>query len=159
MLLRVVAIRHAKPQIEGFADEAFRRLSQEGIGVQHKMSQYLKGRAIVPSLIYASPLVRARETAEIISSHFDNVPIISLDALGYDFDSKIILSLLPDPIENKTIYLVGHNPTLGEFVNQLVGEIVLPTGLSKSSAAVVDFRAAPVFGAGVFTGYYTPDSV
>ncbi len=159
MLLRIVAIRHAKPKSEGYADETLRPLSEEGISIQNKMTQHLKGLAIAPHIIYSSPLIRARETAQIISSHFDDLPVISIDALGYDFDSEQILSKMPEPVENKTVFLVGHTPTLGEFVNRLVGEIVIPTGLSKSGAAIVDFRSTPTPGTGEFVGYYTPQSI
>jgi phosphohistidine phosphatase len=159
MLLRVVAVRHAKPQSEGYADETLRPLSEEGISIQNRVTQHLKELDITPNIILSSPLIRAQETAHIISGYFDNVPIITVNALGYDFDSNLILSHFPHPKENQTVYLVGHTPTLGDFVNRLVGEIVIPTGLSKSSAAIVDFREAPKFGSGEFVGYYTPQSL
>lgn len=158
MLLRVVAIRHAKPKSEGFADEKLRTLSEEGISMQRIVTQHLEALGIRPDIIFSSPLIRAMQTAQIISEHFNDTPIVTIDALGYDFDSEKILDVLPEISKNKTAFLVGHTPTLGDMVNDLVGEVVLPAGLSKSGAAVIDFRATPEFGNGEFSGYYTPQS-
>lgn len=156
MLLRIVVVRHAKPYSEGYADETLRSLSPEGVFLQEKMTLHLKALGIIPDIIFSSPIVRAQETAYLIRQIFGDVEVVTLDALGYDFDEEEILSHLPDPSENQTVYLVGHAPTLEGFASRLVGESILPRGLPTSGALIVDFREPPAFGMGEYAGYYAP---
>lgn len=157
MLLRIVAIRHAKPLNEGFSDEKLRPLSQEGISIQKLVAQNLKELGIIPNSIYCSPLIRAKQTAEVVQDFFGNVPLKETEALGYHFDKEKLFSFFSEPKDNHTLFLVGHAPHLGEFINELVGEVVLPLGLCKSGVAVVDFHDKVEVGKGQFAGYYTPD--
>jgi len=50
------------------------RLSELGIKQAHKLGQYLSGKPI--SAIYASPLERTRETADIIASYHRGVTVV-----------------------------------------------------------------------------------
>jgi phosphohistidine phosphatase len=155
MVTRLVAIRHAKPSGDGYSEDSIRPLSEEGVVIQLRVAQLLKEEGISPSKILTSPLIRAQQTAKIISTVF-NVPFESERALGNDFNEKTLLKRIPAPEKNQTIFLVGHTPTLGDLVNKLVGKIVLPHGLSKSSAAVLDFKESVGLGFATFVKYYEP---
>jgi len=155
MTTRLVAIRHAKPLSEGYAEDSLRPLAEEGKAVQRIVTQKIKEGGIKPDVILCSPLLRAQQTAEIIGETFD-IPVQDELALGDQFDSHKLLDFLPPPDHNQTIVFVGHAPTLAEFVNQLVGEVALPNGLSKSEAAVVEFDNTIGFGKGKFIGVYQP---
>ncbi len=156
MTTRIVAIRHGKPLEEGFADEILRTLSDEGRSTQRSITEELKNLGIVPDALYSSPLIRAKQTAEVVDEVYGGVGITECAGLGYEFDYEEILGLIPPAEENKTVFFVGHAPTLAEFVNDLVGERVLPLGLSKSGAAVVDFPGEVSLGKGQFFGYFKP---
>ena len=153
MTVRVVALRHAKPSGEGYAEDSLRPLSSEGREIQLKLTQMLKEKGIIPTLILTSPLLRAQQTAQIATELF-GVVFQDEPALGNDFDSNTLLSKISDSDKNITVFLVGHAPTLGEFMNNLVGENVLPNGLSKRSAAIVDFDDRVSFGKGKFIDYF-----
>lgn len=155
MSTRLVAIRHAKPLSEGYAEDALRPLSEEGKAIQLHAAKQLKDEGIVPTIILSSPLLRAQETAQVITDVF-NVPFEDEIALGNDFNQESLLKRIPSPEENQTLFLVGHAPTLGHFINALVGENVLPHGLSKSCAAVVDFKDKVGVGQAKFVSYYQP---
>lgn len=156
MLTRIVVIRHAKPSNEGFSDDDIRPLSEEGMSIQRAFTEFLKEQGVTPSIIYTSPLLRAKQTAEVIGDVYGDVPIEIVDWLGNAFNDQTALAEMPSPKDNKTIFFVGHAPTLSGFVNKLVGEEVVKAGLANSSAVIVDFRQNPDFGLGEFFGYYQP---
>lgn len=139
MSTTIIAIRHAKPLSEGYADETLRPLHEDGIAVQKQMTQLLIEKGYTPTRIYSSPILRARQTADIVAEPF-SLEVTEIDALGYGLDPDYLTSLVSQE-ENQTLIFVGHAPTLGEYINRLVGENVLPMGLSKSGTAIVTYDA------------------
>lgn len=153
MAVRIVALRHAKPSSEGYAEDSLRPLSDEGRETQKMLMQMLEEKQINPTIILSSPLLRAKQTAQIATDTF-GVKFQDEPSLGDEFDSDALLDKLSILSQNETIFLVGHAPSLGGFINRLVGENVIPHGLSKSSAAIVDFDQKVIFGKGKFIDYF-----
>lgn len=151
-MLRIVAIRHAQPASEGYAEDFLRPLSQEGRANQRIAAQKLEKEGIVPTAIWSSPLLRAEQTAEILAEYF-SISYRIEPALGGAFNGTTLLRAFPAPSANETLFLVGHMPALPDFVNELVGEQVVET-LPKSGSAVVEFQDAVAFGKGIFKGRY-----
>lgn len=152
MTTRIIAIRHGKPLSEGYAEDALRPLSDEGREVQKKTASELFALGYHPDLLLTSPLLRAQQTAEVIGEIF-GMECKDEEALGVDFNPDVILSRIP---ENATVVLVGHAPTLAEFVNHLAGANALPYGLSKSAIAVVEFEGKAEYGKGTLTHHISP---
>lgn len=150
MTLRLVAMRHAKPTSEGYSDETLRPLSKEGLAHVEIVAKKCKSEGIIPTTIFSSPILRAQQTAEALLRHFEKCHLLITPALGYEFDKGALLASLASSDKDKTLFLVGHAPHLAEFVNEIVGEVVLPQGLSTCSAAVVDFPESPDIGNGLF---------
>lgn len=151
--MRVVLVRHAKPYSEGFAEDALRPLSDEGREVQYKMTKLLKEKGIRPTAVLTSPLLRARDTAQFFTDFFD-VVFEEEPALGNEFNNQVLLKRISEQEEDSCLVLVGHAPTLEEFLHDLTGGEI--KCLSKSSAAIVDFEGEAAFGKGVFVAYYDP---
>lgn len=137
MSTTIIAVRHAKPFSEGYADETLRPLHKEGIATQKRMTQLLLEKGYTPTRIYSSPILRARQTADIIAGQFA-LGVEVIEALGYDLNPDFLTALASEE-NNQTLVFVGHAPTLGNYVNDLVGKSVLPTGLSKSGIAIISF--------------------
>lgn len=137
MSTTIIAIRHAKPKSEGYADETMRPLHEEGVAIQEKMTRLIEEKGYVPTRIFSSPILRAKQTAEIIADRF-SLEVEEIDALGYALDAAYLSNLTKNE-DNQTLVFVGHAPSLGEYVNQLVGKRVLPEGLCKSGTAVVKY--------------------
>ncbi|MEX1013172.1 MAG: histidine phosphatase family protein [Waddliaceae bacterium] len=135
MVTTVIASRHAKAKTQGYADADLYPLSEEGIEKQNKVALALKNAGYIPTKIYSSPLLRARQTADIFSTLY-NIPFEELPALGTEFDGERLCTFIPPPELNQTVLLVGHAPTLAHWINQLIGDEQLP-GLSTSSAAIL----------------------
>ena len=135
MVTTVIAVRHAKAKTEGYADPDLYPLSEEGKEVQKQAALKLKNAGYTPTKIYCSPLLRAVQTADIISTLFD-VPYSQEPALGPEFNGETLLARLPPTDSNQTILFVGHAPTLAEWVNTLTTKGALQS-LSKSDAAII----------------------
>jgi broad specificity phosphatase PhoE len=54
-------------------------LSERGVQQAHSLGRFFQDKAV--RRIYTSPLERARQTAEVIASHLDHVPVITCDDL------------------------------------------------------------------------------
>lgn len=52
-------------------------------------------------------------------------------------------------VEGKTTLFVGHDPTLAQFVNSLLGEELFVGGMEKGGAALVAFDGEVSLGAGI----------
>jgi phosphohistidine phosphatase len=69
---------------------------------------------------YTSPLVRARETAELACKEL-NVTPEERDALGKGFDLDAVRELLAAHGEDERVLVVGHNPSFEQVVLDLTG--------------------------------------
>lgn len=154
-MLRVIAVRHAKPVDDPSLGDNERSLSEEGKIVQKKMTEELKKQGIQPTEIWSSPLLRAKQTAEIIGEVF-GVDYETESALGLAFNEHELIVRLQNCKPNSTIVLVGHDPTLGDFCNEMVGDELLADGIAKSGAAIVEFSDKVAFGLGNLLNYIHP---
>src|ERR1035438_9675222 len=89
-------MRHgdALPQHGEFHDDSGRTLSPEGIIQVEQVAQGLKRQGVELNAIVSSPLVRARQTAEIVGQVLDVALVSTLPALAPSHDFKKILSML-----------------------------------------------------------------
>jgi phosphohistidine phosphatase len=69
---------------------------------------------------YTSPLVRARQTAEIACAQL-NVAPEDREALGKEFDLDDVRELLAEHGEDERIIIIGHNPSFEQVVLDLTG--------------------------------------
>src|SRR6185503_19114772 len=78
-------IRHGMAEERGDAwpDDAKRPLSEEGMERLRKSARGLARLDVWIDVVFTSPLVRARQTADIVSAAFDPRPsIITIDSLA-----------------------------------------------------------------------------
>ena len=129
--MRILIIRHgiAEDQ-ESFGktsqDDALRPLTKEG---RKKMRKAARGLArIVPKVdvIASSPLVRAVQTAELVSQAFDGTRVVQIAALSPRKPPAQLLEWLQAHPPDATVALVGHEPHLSTFCCWLL------TGLQES---------------------------
>jgi phosphohistidine phosphatase len=69
---------------------------------------------------YTSPLVRARETAELACKELSVKPE-ERDALGKEFDLDTVRELLAAHGDGARVLVVGHNPSFEQVVLDLTG--------------------------------------
>ena len=121
--MRLYIIRHAiaiPHGIPGVSDDD-RPLAEEGIRRMRKAADGLLSLGYVPEHVLSSPLLRARQTAEII-----------LNAFGKDVEMTIAQYLAPSGSRRDlyreiaryskrigSLMLVGHQPSLGAIAGEI----------------------------------------
>ena len=120
----LLLLRHAKSSWDDpNLSDSERPLNNRGKQNASTMGNFLKKENLVPDLIISSTAKRANKTADIIAKKS-----------GYDkkiFESKVLYGATVDDYtsvihdinnEYKTVLLVGHNPTIEEVLERIIGE-------------------------------------
>jgi len=143
--MEIYFLRHAnagEPKLNPAKDEK-RPLDELGIEQSHVVGRGLAAIKFEVDEIISSPLVRAAETAAIVAEEIGHADKIVLDdSLRPSATYDQFEQLLERHSGKSAILLVGHNPSMTEFVNRLVfGASVESIELKKGTVARVD-RAA-----------------
>jgi len=114
-------VRHAKAQASGYERDFDRGLTQRGQGDAQLLAQYLASSKSPVDMILASSALRTRQTAQILAGAWENRKTtlefresLYLADLAQLWDC---LLQLDDSLES--VMLVGHNPALTDFFNDL----------------------------------------
>lgn len=153
--MKVFLVRHADADAEvpeGLSDEARHLTSRARVSIAGHFTG-LAERIGTPAAILMSPLVRAVQTAQILSM-----------ALGYEGPVRVHRALLPDmPVgaldpllverSGPPLVLVGHQPSIGAMAAHLLGVAslqkpvtpgtVIGLELPEGAAAKLLFFASP----------------
>jgi phosphohistidine phosphatase len=153
LVLDLLRHGHADPPREG--GDAARALSPEGRRMVGDLGVRLKRAGWQPDRVFASPLKRAQQTAEIVLAVLQAVPTIeTLASLAPDREpEEVMRALEAKGIRSGTVLLVGHQPLLGRLVGHLIGhehpfatgELVRIEGespLARHSASIAPFPPA-----------------
>ena len=87
---------------------------------------------------YTSPLVRARETAELACRELSVTPE-QRESIGPEFDVDVVRDLLAEHDDGERILVVGHNPSFEQVVFDLTGARV---DFKKGGVAAVRLSGA-----------------
>jgi phosphohistidine phosphatase len=120
--MRLYFLRHAEA-VDGM-DDAARALSARGREQSREVARLRAGGTIAFDAAYSSPLVRARQTAEIVlgvcgTLNPDRLEIV--DALLNETNARQFEGWLRGLPDAKHVLLVGHSPSLGARVRSLIG--------------------------------------
>ena len=141
-------LRHG-PAVErgtpGFENDGTRPLTPKGRRQSHKIAKAMRAMGLEFELVWSSPLVRARQTADIVAAGLelkDRCFLAEELSPGGNAGKLIqkIGRLKPAP---KNILLVGHEPGLGELASRLVtgaagaGFALKKNGLAKLEAEIL----------------------
>ena len=145
----VLVVRHADagdPDRGKWPDDGQRPLSKKGTDEFRTIARHLG--SIVPEveLVWASSLVRAQQTAEILSEETGWPKPRRLPALEPGGSAASIFEALRSESELGCIALVGHEPDLHELVAYLLtGEPGALVEMKKGGCALLRFdgRLAP----------------
>lgn len=120
--MRLYIVRHAIAAARGtpgLADDE-RPLTEEGVTKMKKAAPGLARIGAIPDLILTSPLVRARQTAEIIQKALGNkIPLRAAEALSPSGTREAIYEEIRRNAKSEALMLVGHQPSLGELAGAL----------------------------------------
>lgn len=111
-----------------------RELTPRGRRRVGKAAKVMKALGISPVGIYASPRLRARQTAEIIAAELGMAASLA-EEVDFGFDLAAVKTLSQGlPAESDAMF-VGHNPDMSLIVHQLTGANV---SMKKGGLARVD---------------------
>jgi phosphohistidine phosphatase len=102
--------------------DAERELTAEGRREAEIVGRALMKLGVVHDAILASPLVRARQTAEIIAERLGRPgTVMVVEELCNGHSTAALLRAVHPRGEEKGMVLVGHMPSLAEHLNLLIG--------------------------------------
>ncbi len=103
----------------------------------------LEALGVELDLVLTSPLVRARQTAELVARGLSSAPTVEVtDALLPGQPSARIAEALAAWTRYRAIALVGHEPGLGELAAWLIG-VREPLAFKKGGVCRIDVAALP----------------
>lgn len=146
--MQIFFLRHAnagEPKLNP-AKDAKRPLDKLGIEQSHDVGRALAALNVTVDAIISSPLKRATQTAAVVANEIDHEEKVVIDnALRPGATWDQFQELLRRYSRKDAIMVVGHNPTMTEFLNRLVGAPPTVLELKKGAIARVekeDRRAA-----------------
>lgn len=135
------AVEHGAPGYET-ADET-RPLTPKGIKEMRVVARTLRD-LIKPAIIFTSPLVRARQTADIVGAAL-NVRIVEDTRLDPGFNVGRLAALMREQCAEETppcLVFVGHEPSFSQTVAALIGPganlVLKKAGLARVDVAGPD---------------------
>lgn len=157
-MLELYLIRHGIAAERGpkWPDDSKRPLTPEGIARLRKAAEGLIAAGVEIDQIVTSPLVRAKQTADVFAEAFKNKPAIAMsDALAPAGTPSGVIAEIARHVRKGRVALVGHEPNIGELAAQLIGARH-PIEFKKGAVCRIDFDILPPKGVGMLRWFLTP---
>ncbi len=134
----IYLLRHASAgQYSPGANDDKRTLDKTGEQQSHDVGRALAALDVEPDAIISSPLTRAMQTAEIVASELGHKDkIVTDEALRPEASYEAFDGLLARYAKQKAIMLVGHNPSMTEFLVRMLS--------GNHTAQFIDFKKGAV---------------
>jgi len=132
-----------------------RPLTKEGMARYRTVARALADRGCQPEVIGTSPLVRCRQTAELLAAELmPSPPIIEVPALAPGVDLAALLAW-SETQQVESLAWVGHAPDVGLLVAALIGNKFAEIRFAKGAAACIRFAGPAVAGQGELQWHVT----
>jgi len=157
--MRLYLVRHgiASERLgHGVTRDADRPLTDEGKEEMRVVARGLAKLNVKPDVVLASPLVRTRETAEILVEQF-GCELKFTDTLAPGVTAANVWKSVARYPQAEQIFLVGHEPDMGMLVRDLVFaglEFELP--FKKGGVCRVDVSDLPPTSPGIIKWMLPP---
>lgn len=159
--MKLVLIRHARAETRALLRrDTTRAVTAAGARRMRKAARGL--RNLVPEIhhIATSPLLRARQTAEIVGRRYPAAERSVLAALKPGTPPRDTLAWLREQPAEATLALVGHEPDLGTLAAWLLsGSDRHFVHFKKGAVALIEFPNTPRAGAGVLLWLLGPQQL
>ena len=151
-------IRHgiAEERSDAWADDSKRPLTESGISRLRKSIRGLFRAGVSFDVVLTSPLVRARQSAEVVAAGVSpRPPIVAIDSLAPAGSYQAVFTDLEKQARRTKIALVGHEPGIGELAARLAGARY-PIEFKKGAVCRIDLDSLPPSGPGDLRWMLTP---
>lgn len=134
--MHLYILRHANADTEAAMDDA-RELSEKGREQAKTVAKFCAHHGIRPDVIFASPLIRAQQTAKPVAKEL-GMEITTARWLACGATPGGILAQLAALPRTAAVMLVGHQPDLGELIGHLLGASGESVNVRKASFAHIE---------------------
>jgi len=159
--MEIILIRHAKAESRDantWPDDDVRPLTAEGRAEQRAATRAMKKMGIKFDFLVSSPLLRARETTDIVAKGYRwaEAPQVA-DELGHGYSPGAVAKLLAKFPPNAVVALVGHEPDLSDLTAALVTKDGrLNIAVKKSGVVGIEFDGPAEAGKGTLLFHLKP---
>lgn len=156
-MMELYLIRHGIAEERGseWPDDSKRPLTPAGMARLRKSAHGLVEIGVSFDQIVTSPLVRTRQTAEVLAAVLKNAPIAASDALAPAGTPAAVIQEITKHARKARVALVGHEPNLGELAAHLIGAHA-PLEFKKGGMCRIDFDVLPPKGMGALRWFAMP---
>lgn len=141
---RLYVIRHAVAEDEPpDGDDGSRRLTKKGRRKFARLVHRLREAGMEIDLIATSPLVRARQTAEILAESLEprpRVEVVESLGPGADWEAVVAWTIRQDAA---SVAWVGHAPCVGRLVALTIGDGSAGIRMQKGAMAAIRLDDGP----------------
>lgn len=134
--MNIFILRHGEAELRKTTDEV-RELTNKGRKETEAVVSRRAASLQTVTQLWASPLVRAQQTAQIALNYFPELSIQTSELLVPDADPDLLFNWLQMfDHQEQSILLVSHQPLVGEVINKLCGKPAgfYPMGTSSLAA-------------------------
>jgi len=148
-------LRHGKAGEQRAVNDEARELTAEGVAVLRGAVPLWRRLNLRPDLVLSSPLVRARQTAELFCSGLEVPAPIFDDTLAPGADWGRFARAMARVPDARRVLFVGHEPDLSSAVVLLTG--AASVRLRPGGLACVEFYGVPEPATGEIAWLLDPD--
>ena len=158
--MELVFLRHglATDREEWKGTDEDRPLTTEGVDRTKEVVRGLRALKVRPDVILSSPLLRARETAEIAKKGLITDAKVELaDELTSSAAPDQLIARLADLAEKPVVLCVGHEPHISTTISAMVsGRTAASFDVKKAGVCCIRFTGIPKAGAGTMLWLLPP---
>lgn len=159
--MQLFIVRHAYAGQRGdprYPNDDLRPLTGKGRKRFARLIKKLARRGFAPTLVATSPLVRCRQTADVIAARLDlEDRVVELDALRPDSQLDELVAWTNQQ-SSDVVAWVGHSPDVEQMAAGLLGARDGAVRFAKGAVAAVDFDGEVALDGGELAWLATPKS-
>jgi phosphohistidine phosphatase len=152
-------VRHAYAGQHGdprYADDSLRPLTGKGRKQFRRVVKKLARRGFAPKIVATSPLVRCRQTAEMICERISPPPpLVELESLAPG-SRRLVLVDWSNSQDADALAWVGHAPDVDQLAAALLGMRDSAIAFAKGAVAAIRFEEKIADGQGELVWLATP---
>jgi phosphohistidine phosphatase len=130
-MARITLFRHAKAEAPDREKADFDRcLSSRGQRNAVRMGRFIRDKGLLPDLVIVSKAARTRETYELASRDWPDIPAVFLDSIYEASATTVMAAIEAHGGDCERVMVIGHNPGLVVLLHNLVDSP--PSGINMS---------------------------
>ncbi len=158
--MKVLLVRHAiavDRETPGISDHV-RPLTEEGASRFRKSARAVAAM-VTADAVFTSPLLRAKQTAEILAKLWPGVVLQEVEALGSGSREEFEAALARLP-KNSTVAAVGHEPHVSDWTAEWLGASNASAfAFKKGGVALIEFDRLAEEGEGRLVFFLAPKAL